>query len=125
MLFTGYDLGSPALYETAAKVFYSKFGQRLRQANVNVDDTFSRFLISILIRNAGANPYSPTKGGPSNWCFMVARSVCSHAIDRQVKRETVEVLGWKRDASLMARMELQPDNDTTEQGACDATTFWG
>ena len=100
---TGYDLSDPKLYELVRMILWSKFAPRLVAADVCLDDTFSRVMVSMMKRNAGKNPYHPSKGGPSNYCYMVCRSVVSHQLDRKARwnemfvQGTEEDLGWTRD----------------------------
>ncbi|MDP2307981.1 MAG: hypothetical protein Q8P18_18295 [Pseudomonadota bacterium] len=98
---TGIDI--TAKYDDIRRLFYWRLNRRWSKLleDVDTEDLFQKLLLSLVVRNAGEHPYTPSRGGIPYYICMVTDSICSHACRRKrLDHQHGEMTGAEADFAL-------------------------
>ena len=86
-------------YALIERIYYGRYAAGVVASGGDPEDVLQSILLSLHIRNMGANPYDPERSSPSTYIYAVCKSVAMNQHDKRVRRWW-EVEGVEQDAAL-------------------------
>ena len=93
----GLNLGDPAIYALAKRIYYKRFSTRVAWAGIDPDDGFQEVLLAILRRQTLASRYNPARSSVSNYLFLAMSGITINLADSARRRRVHEEVGDGQD----------------------------